>query len=272
MSCGIYKIENKTNGKIYIGQSINIEKRWKDHKKKRRSLNTPLYLAMREDGVDNFSFNILEECAQELLNEKEEYWIKYYDSTNSEKGYNILKSTKYIYNKENIGKNKRVHLTIEQVQEIKKELANGSKSIVAISKEYNCSDMTIHHINSGATWHDNNEDYPIRKTPVVTVIKTEDKEEILYEKKKRYCSECGTEISAGTKTGKCRKCYDKTKRQVVRPSREELKKLIRTKSFLEIGRLYGVTDNTIRKWCDAEKLPRRKTDINNYSDEEWEKI
>jgi len=61
-----------------------------------------------------------------------------------------------------------------------------------------------------------------------------------------------------------------TKRTVTRPSRKELKQLIRTKPFTEIGKMYGVSDNSIRKWCDFEKLPRKKKDINSYSDEEWE--
>lgn len=55
-------------------------------------------------------------------------------------------------------------------------------------------------------------------------------------------------------------------------SREKLKKLIRTKSFVEIGKLYGVTDNAIRKWCDKYNLPRTKKEIKKYSDTEWENI
>lgn len=48
--------------------------------------------------------------------------------------------------------------------------------------------------------------------------------------------------------------------------------MIREKSFLEISRLYGVSDNAIRKWCKADNLPTRKQDINSYSNEEWELI
>ena len=55
-------------------------------------------------------------------------------------------------------------------------------------------------------------------------------------------------------------------------TRDELKSLIRTCTFTDIGRKYGVTDNAIRKWCLAEGLPRKKTEINNYSDEEWNNI
>ena len=57
-----------------------------------------------------------------------------------------------------------------------------------------------------------------------------------------------------------------------RPTREELKNLIRNESFLSIGKKYGVSDNAIRKWCIAENLPSKKTEIKMYTDEEWSKI
>lgn len=61
-------------------------------------------------------------------------------------------------------------------------------------------------------------------------------------------------------------------RKVERPNREELKTLIRKKSFVQIGKDYGVTDNAIRKWCKAYSLPYLKRDINSYTDEQWKKI
>lgn len=59
------------------------------------------------------------------------------------------------------------------------------------------------------------------------------------------------------------------KKQTVYPTREQLKKLIRTTSFIKIGDMYGFSDNAVRKWCDKMNLPRTKQDINAYSDEEW---
>jgi uncharacterized protein YjcR len=59
---------------------------------------------------------------------------------------------------------------------------------------------------------------------------------------------------------------------VDRPNREQLKKLIRTIPFTKIGEMFNVSDNAIRKWCDYEKLPRTKREINSYSDEEWEQV
>ena len=67
---GIYKIENLINGKKYIGQSIDIETRWAEHKRiNERSLETikqkyPLYLAFKKYGLENFSFEVLEICSK----------------------------------------------------------------------------------------------------------------------------------------------------------------------------------------------------------------
>lgn len=87
MSCGIYKITNLVNNKVYIGQSINIEKRWANEKSNSKRKNgKKLSEAFTQYGIENFSFEILEECPQEKLNEKEKYYISFYNSV--EDGYN----------------------------------------------------------------------------------------------------------------------------------------------------------------------------------------
>lgn len=89
---GIYKIENKINGKIYIGQSINIKIRWQQHEREANSnrRSAPLYNALRKYGIDNFTFEVLEECPQEMLNEREIFWIAHYKSNDRDFGYNVL--------------------------------------------------------------------------------------------------------------------------------------------------------------------------------------
>lgn len=67
-------------------------------------------------------------------------------------------------------------------------------------------------------------------------------------------------------------CSSKAQQKVERPSREELKQLIRSSSFLSIARLYNVSDNAIRKWCKAYSLPYSSSIIKKYNDSEWELI
>lgn len=88
--CGIYKITNNVNGKVYIGQSINIKARWKDHinaLNRNDSHSVLLQRAWNKYGQDNFSFEILELCSEDVLDEVETRYIEAYDSIN--KGYNI---------------------------------------------------------------------------------------------------------------------------------------------------------------------------------------
>ena len=94
---GIYKITNLVNGKMYIGQSIDIYKRWKEHKA--TSLNTesqaynyPIYCAFRKYGFENFKFEVIEECSTDKLDEKEIYYIEKYNSYiggENANGYNL---------------------------------------------------------------------------------------------------------------------------------------------------------------------------------------
>ena len=76
-----------------------------------------------------------------------------------------------------------------------------------------------------------------------------------------HCQDCGKSISYGAQ--RCVSCAKKLERKVDRPSKEELFNMITTMSFLEIGRKYGVTDNTIRKWCKGYDLPSTKRDLKN---------
>ena len=79
-------------------------------------------------------------------------------------------------------------------------------------------------------------------------------------KPKRFCSKCGTEISYGAKTGMCAKCQSETIRKVERPTAEELKILLENNSFAAVGRIFGVSDNSIRKWCKNYGLPYHSSD------------
>lgn len=93
---GIYKITNQENGKCYIGQSVDVSKRWKDHAKCGLGIDAPLgnqlYNDMQTYGIWKFSWELLEQCPREQLNEKERYYINLYQSQDF--GYNSTKGNK----------------------------------------------------------------------------------------------------------------------------------------------------------------------------------
>ena len=90
---GIYKITNNITNMTYIGQSKDIKTRWRDHMKCGLGIDTPagnkLYAAMIQDGIENFTFELLETCLSNELDEKEKLYIELYDSYNF--GYNLTK-------------------------------------------------------------------------------------------------------------------------------------------------------------------------------------
>ncbi|MDT3762968.1 NUMOD3 domain-containing DNA-binding protein [Priestia filamentosa] len=88
----IYKIINKVNRKIYIGQTNDLNRRRREHMGElARGEHTNQYLqnSFNVYGADNFSIEILETCSIEILDQRERYWIEHLDSCNKEKGYNL---------------------------------------------------------------------------------------------------------------------------------------------------------------------------------------
>ena len=88
---GIYKITNISNDMCYVGQAANIAERWRQHIKRGIGAETPtrnkLYPAMASFGVENFTFEIIEECDRSLLNDREDYWQDYFHAKDF--GYSI---------------------------------------------------------------------------------------------------------------------------------------------------------------------------------------
>ena len=89
--CGIYKITNIENNMCYVGQAVNIADRWKQHIKRGLGADPPtrnkLYPAMLATGVENFTFEVIEECDRDKLNEREDYWQDFFKA--KEFGYSI---------------------------------------------------------------------------------------------------------------------------------------------------------------------------------------
>lgn len=119
---GIYKITKISNGKSYIGQSNNIERRFKEHQQKDASSKIPLDIAIQKYGIHAFTYEILEECSLDKLNEREKYWINYYDTINN--GYNCLPGGEQQTIGENNGHSK---LTEKDIIAIRKAYANHQK-------------------------------------------------------------------------------------------------------------------------------------------------
>lgn len=132
----IYKITNKLNGKIYIGQTIQkVTERWNAHcrtPKSKGEADMHIKRALMKYGRENFTFEVIEECGEELLDEREVYYISYYDSYNN--GYNSTKGGKK--------GGKRPKLT-EEEQQIVIELYNCGFSFRAIAKEFNVDKATV---------------------------------------------------------------------------------------------------------------------------------
>ena len=245
MSCGIYKITNKINGHSYIGQSVDIERRWRQHINfPKENSKYPLYQAFRKYGIENFIFEIVELCSQEKLNEREIYFIAKYNSY--KQGYNQTSGGSG-------SSHCQIKLSNEDILTIYDLLKESKLSQNDIAKLFSVGVDTISEINQGKTRTIKGYKYPIR-----------------INHHKYLCIICGKEISQNAI--KCKSCQNKAMQVAQRPSRKELKNLIRTESFAEIGRKYNVSDNTIRKWCVAENLPSKKSDIKKFSDKEWSKI
>lgn len=142
---GIYMFENKKNHKKYIGQSINIMKRKWEH------IYSPSPYSkfddiLHQEGEDNFNFSIIEICSANELDEKEKYWITYYDSIKN--GYNLIEGGNCYRGQNNI----QAKLNDNQVLEIINLLINTTLSYKEIADKYNVSYNTIDLINRCKTW------------------------------------------------------------------------------------------------------------------------
>ena len=234
-NCGIYKIENLINHQVYIGQSVCISVRWRKHRQNAYNSNSksydyPLYEEIREYGLENFDFSILELCEPDELNEKEKFYVALYDSY--ENGYNQTRGGgggMPFYSK----------VTPELLNEIIDLLKNSDKTQNEIAELCDLHYTLISMINTGAEYKNPELSYPIR----------------INKNPPKYCIDCGIEITQ--ESTRCVKCAHKLLEVVDRPSKEELEQILLNANgnFTAVGRDFGVKDNTIRKWCKAYELP-----------------
>lgn len=249
---GIYKIVNQINKKVYIGQSVDIEARWKKHKNTYKNQNAHeynyhIYRAMRKYGVENFTFEIIEECTASELDDKEKYWIKYYDSYKN--GYNETEGGNYARHP--------MKISHQMLDEIDLLLQQSVLSIDEIANKFNISYEMVQGINTGRHWHRENIEYPIGKYKI-GVNKKYNKQCYTI----TYCCDCGKQITKDAL--RCWDCYVKSCNHNKKPTKNELLQLLLTNSMEAIGRLFDVSGKAIRKWCDQYGIPHLKKDVEQY--------
>lgn len=246
---GIYKITNLINGKSYIGQSVNIQKRFSAHKSaafnpNHKNYNFPLYKAIRKYGIENFSFEILEECNMSELDDKEIYYIAKYNT-----------HSKFGYNQDN-GGNQASHyvkLSDELVDLIIQRLKTSLDNSEDIGEDFGVTGRTIRGINSGDYCYKDSETYPIRP-PLYNMSEDGTLKEFEY-----YCIDCGKKIA--TKSRRCVECAQKAQRKIDRPDPIELARLVKEYGFMATGRMFDVDGNSIKQWCKSYGLPYLKNKL-----------
>ena len=273
---GIYCITNLVNGKKYIGQSRNIENRWREHRLKPFQPNYKdgkiLYQAIRKYGLDNFKFEVLEKCKIEELDEREIYWIAFYQTFPPDlgKGYNETKGG---------DSGISCKLKEKEIKEIIFLLKNTSTKQKDIAIKFNVHHQTINDINVGKAYFNKNISYPIRSTKnrklIILDIKiVKEIQELLissYLPKSKIASNFGidkniiNDIDNGIRnydpnlTYPLRKVKEKTKVSYhitsksraypIPPYEELLKILYELKNAEKAAQKYNISQMLFKKWC-----------------------
>jgi LysM repeat protein len=133
-------------------------------------------------------------------------------------------------------------------------------TIDLILKKFNVDKSTISKILHDASWKEYSNNYELIPNIINDLHKTK-----TYNRK---CKICGTNFDTTNEEQEycSQDCSHISQRRSERPSKEELFELIKTTPFLQIGKMYGVSDNAIRKWCKAYNLPYKKKDVKNITE------
>lgn len=214
----IYKYTNKINGKIYIGQTNNIQKRKNGHRsaannQKAHEYNDAFHAALRKYGEENFNFEIVEEIneafGRDYLNERERFFIKLFNSHISQNGYNIT------WGGDGCNKTPKTFkeccecskiLTEAQIRDIQQMLVDGYQYFELKKKYPVLTDSFCSNINNGWNFKRDDLTYPLKtlhtkfSKDTMTAIKNDIKNNITYKEiSQKYGISSGyiSEINSG---------------------------------------------------------------------------
>ena len=254
---GIYKITNTVNQKIYIGQSIDIKKRFSRHKtsafnKNSTMYNSSFYKAIRKYGLSAFTFEILEECPKDVLDDKEQQYIKQYQSNDARYGYNMTEGGKDCPSAPQ-------KLNQDKAKQIVLELKNTNKTNQQIASQFGVSEACVRQIGYGEIWHFDKESYPIRtKRPRSSNgVHVKPRPRIT-----NRCAHCGKNIwKESTMCAECQRNWQKEQSYNKLPDPIILAQKITSLGFFATGKEFNVSDTTIRKWCKKLQIPHTKKEL-----------
>ena len=253
----IYKYTNLINNKKYIGQTNNFERRVREHKScsfnpKSVNYDDKIHQAIRKYGYDNFKIEIIEIISDvqnyELVNEREQYWIKKEQSLLTQWGYNVLEGGKNYW---------RSFLNPKDIQNIKSMIKNET-SYNIIQQSYPISKTFISDINNGKYFFDNKEIYPLCRYRISNDIYDALIEDLV--KPELTFKELALRYNLGESTikkfnyGTLQKGYYKGEYPIRKITPQEYKRLL-IKNYLlntnyskkEIVALTGASDETVRR-------------------------
>lgn len=187
----IYIIKNRINDKVYIGQSINAGERFVSHCKPSSADESLISKAIQKYGANNFWYEILEHQIPNY-NEREQYWIAYYNSMKPN-GYNLMPGGEEPPHKYGVEHPLSTFENMQIVKQIKDDLRNTNISLSKIALKYDTSKHTILRINQGLHYEEPGETYPIRKNPNMNGKLTEEQVEEIIELLK-YSYRCYDDI------------------------------------------------------------------------------